>query len=156
MDHQQHMYKSKHDVIQRISARRSQHHIGPPIVALQTYRTQMCAKSRVSAAWSPRVIQGLHQKAMQIQRGATLSGRRASCELIPLRWELLGGRYGVTGDQKVGSAGAVLGTMAARTRWTPCRPRAPDASPSSGRDGTPSLGKVLLPSIRPTSKKSTI
>ena len=61
--------------------------------------------------------------------------------LTPLGSEPIGGRYGVTGDQKVDPAAAVLGTMAARTRWTPCRPRAPDASPSSGRDGSPSLGK---------------
>ena len=55
--------------------------------------------------------------------------------LRPLGWELMGSRYGVTGDQNVDPAAA------ARTRWTPCRPRAPDASPSSGRDGSPSLGK---------------
>ena len=39
------------------------------------------------AAWSPRGIQGLHQKAMRLQRGATLSGRRATFLLSPLRWE---------------------------------------------------------------------
>ena len=61
--------------------------------------------------------------------------------LSPARAELRGGRYGVTGDQKLGTAAAVLGSMAARTRWTPCRPRAPDASPSSGRDDGASVGK---------------
>ena len=56
---------------------------------------------------------------MPFQRGATLSGRRASCEVIPVRAELRGGRYGVTGDEKVGTAAAVLGTMPCPTRWTP-------------------------------------
>ena len=56
---------------------------------------------------------------MRLQRGATLSGRRATFEVMPLGSELIGGRYGVTGDQKVGTAAAVLGTMPWRTRWTP-------------------------------------
>ena len=119
MDQQQHMFKSKHDVVQRISARLAKHHIEPPIIALKTYRTHICAKYRIPAAWSPQGIKGLHQKVMRIQRGGTFSGRRATFVLCPLRWELLGSRYGVTGDQNVGTAGAVLGTIPWRTRWTP-------------------------------------
>ena len=70
----------------------------------------------------PKDIQGAHHKIHAVAARLWLALAThgfSGGEVMPLGSEPIGGRYGVTGDQKVSTAGAVLGTMPCPTRWTP-------------------------------------